>query len=240
MRAVGRTWRQALLWNAGQALAQPPVASSVQTGVTVIRAGRLVDATSGQVLSGRSLMVQGGRITAVQPIDAAPPAGAQVIDLSRETVLPGLIDVHVHLTGNAEDAGPKALTISIPDEAINGVANARKTLMAGFTTARNVGASHYTDVALRNAIDLGKVVGAEAAGLGAPARRHGRPCRREPAAAAVRTTAPRVWPTAPGRIARQGAGDVQVRRGPDQVHGHRRGAQPRRQRRRPAAQHRRR
>ena len=136
-----------------------PGPSASSGGVTVIRAGRLVDATSGQVLSGRSLVVQGGRITAVEAIDAPPPVGAQVIDLSRETVLPGLIDVHVHLTGNAEDAGPKALTISIPDEAINGVANAKLTLMAGFTTARNVGASHFTDVALRNAIDLGRVIG---------------------------------------------------------------------------------
>ena len=141
----------------GLARAQP--APSAAPAVTVIRAGRLVDATSGQVLSGRSLVVQGGRITAVQTLDAASPPGARVIDLSRETVLPGLIDVHVHLTGNAQDAGPKALTVSIPDEAINGVANAKLTLMAGFTTARNVGASHFTDVALRNAIDLGKVVG---------------------------------------------------------------------------------
>ena len=89
----------------------------------------------------------------------AAPTGAQVIDLSHETVLPGLIDVHVHLTFNPTDEGPKGLTVSIPDEAINGVANARKTLLAGFTTARNVGASHYTDVALREAIDAGKVPG---------------------------------------------------------------------------------
>ena len=143
----------------GEGLARAQPAPSAAPAVTVIRAGRLVDATSGQVLSGRSLVVQGGRITAVQTLDAASPPGARVIDLSRETVLPGLIDVHVHLTGNAQDAGPKALTVSIPDEAINGVANAKLTLMAGFTTARNVGASHFTDVALRNAIDLGKVVG---------------------------------------------------------------------------------
>ena len=82
-----------------------------------------------------------------------------MVDLSRESVLPGLIDVHVHLTAEPDEAGPKGLTVSIPAEAINGVANARKTLLAGFTTARNVGASHYTDVALREAIDAGKVVG---------------------------------------------------------------------------------
>ncbi len=149
----------AALIGAGGVSAQPVAASPAQGNVTVIRAGRLVDTTSGQVLSGRTLVVQGGRIIAVQAMDAAAPAGARVVDLSRETVLPGLIDVHVHLTSNAEDAGAKSLIVSIPDEAINGVANARKTLMAGFTTVRNVGASHYTDVALRNAIDLGKVAG---------------------------------------------------------------------------------
>ena len=148
--SVLATEAQAQAQGQGQAAAAP---------VTVIRAGRLIDPSSGQALDGRSLLVRDGRIAAVQPLDAAAPAGARVIDLSRETVLPGLIDVHVHLTANADEAGAKALTVSVPDEALHGVGNARKTLMAGFTTARNVGASHYTDVALRNAIDAGEVDG---------------------------------------------------------------------------------
>jgi imidazolonepropionase-like amidohydrolase len=87
------------------------------------------------------------------------PAEAVLIDLSHSTVLPGLIDVHVHLTSNPTDAGANSLTISVPQEAITGVANAKKTLLAGFTTVRNVGAGGFTDVALRDAINKGEVEG---------------------------------------------------------------------------------
>ena len=160
MGAVGAAGLAAV---AASGLAEPAAASdpAAQGGgaVVVVRAGRLVDPVSGQTLAGRVLVIRDGRIAAVQPLDAATPPGAREIDLSRETVLPGLIDVHVHLTANPDEAGTNALTVSVPQEAIDGVANARRTLMAGFTTARNVGASHYTDVALRNAIEAGKVPG---------------------------------------------------------------------------------
>ena len=137
----------------GRKLAGPAAA-----GVILVRAGRLIDPVSGAI-GPASLLIQDGHVASVAALDAVAPPGAQVIDLSHETVLPGLIDVHVHLTAQPQDAGPKALTISIPQEAIAGVSNARKTLLAGFTTARNVGASHYTDVALREAIDAGEVAG---------------------------------------------------------------------------------
>jgi imidazolonepropionase-like amidohydrolase len=127
--------------------------------LVVVRAGRLIDPTAGRDLGARTLVIRDGLIVAVQGPDAASPPGAQVVDLSRQTVLPGLIDVHVHLTADADEEGAKALAISVPDEAITGVANARRTLLAGFTTARNVGAGHFTDVALRRAIDAGKVWG---------------------------------------------------------------------------------
>ena len=160
MGAVGAAGLAAV---AASGLVEPAAASdpAAQGGgaVVVVRAGRLVDPVSGQTLAGRVLVIRDGRIAAVQPLDAATPPGAREIDLSRETVLPGLIDVHVHLTANPDEAGTNALTVSVPQEAIDGVANARRTLMAGFTTARNVGASHYTDVALRNAIEAGKVPG---------------------------------------------------------------------------------
>jgi imidazolonepropionase-like amidohydrolase len=87
------------------------------------------------------------------------PANAKLIELGGETVLPGFIDVHVHLTANADDEGLNGLMVSTPDEAIRGVVNAKKTLEAGFTTVRNVGAGGFTDVALRKAIDSSAIEG---------------------------------------------------------------------------------
>jgi imidazolonepropionase-like amidohydrolase len=81
------------------------------------------------------------------------------IDLSNATVLPGLIDMHVHLTGDPEAQGYKNLAASVPRNALFGAANGRRTLHAGFTTARNVGAGGYADVALRDAINNGDVAG---------------------------------------------------------------------------------
>jgi imidazolonepropionase-like amidohydrolase len=143
---------------AGGAMAQiEPVGGEP---VQAIHAGHVVDPASGKVLGEQIIIVKGERIVAIgAPGAVQAPAGAVLIDLSHATVLPGLIDVHVHLTGNPEDSGAKSLTISVPTEAINGVANARKTLLAGFTTVRNVGAGGFTDVALRDAINAGKVEG---------------------------------------------------------------------------------
>ena len=129
-------------------------------GVAAIRAGRLIDPASGKVAMDQVILVQGGKITAMGGADAVKvPLGANVIDLSRSTVLPGLIDVHVHLTANPEESGPNALTVSTAREAIDGVANARKTLLAGFTSVRNVGAGGFSDVALRDGINAGEVPG---------------------------------------------------------------------------------
>lgn len=89
------------------------------------------------------------------------PSGATIIDLSSATILPGLIDCHVHLTGdpNELDLGPAGLHISYPRRALMGARNARITLEAGFTTVRNVAADGYSDVALRDAINAGDVRG---------------------------------------------------------------------------------
>ncbi|MCI0617306.1 amidohydrolase family protein, partial [bacterium] len=84
---------------------------------------------------------------------------AQVINLGDATLLPGLIDCHVHLTLNPKDLGYESLGISVPRQTISGVANAFKTLRAGFTTARDVGAAGFSDVALRDAIQNGEVPG---------------------------------------------------------------------------------
>jgi imidazolonepropionase-like amidohydrolase len=102
-------------------------------------------------------VIRGDKITNVGS-DSQVPAGAQVVDLSNATVLPGLIDAHTHLT-YMTNFGYSALGISIPRQALYGAHSARVTLDAGFTTVRNVGADGYSDVALRDAINAGDVPG---------------------------------------------------------------------------------
>jgi len=123
----------------------------------VVRAGHLLDVKTGKTLSNQAIVIQGDKISSVGS-DAQIPAGAQVVDLSNATVLPGLIDAHTHLTMTT-NFGYSALAISIPREALDGARNARVTLEAGFTTVRNVGARGFTDVALRDAINAGDVPG---------------------------------------------------------------------------------
>jgi len=138
------------------------VAMSAQADetLTYVKAGKLVDVIDGKTLSNQVIVIRGDKILRVGNAEAEQiPTGAEVIDLSGKTVLPGLIDMHDHLTGDARFHGYRSLGISIPREALYGAYNARKTLMAGFTTVRNVGASHYTDVALRDAINDGEIDG---------------------------------------------------------------------------------
>lgn len=126
-----------------------------------VRCGKLLDVRSGQMLYNQVVLFDAaGTITSVGPSSSTKlPAGVSAIDLSNATCLPGLIDVHTHLTGEPTNNGYTGLGISIPREAVIGVKNARLTLHAGFTTVRNVGASGYTDVALRDGIDAGDVEG---------------------------------------------------------------------------------
>lgn len=133
-----------------------------QSTTTAIRAGRLIDGSGGPPLLDAVLLIRDGRIQSVGT-NVAVPGGARLIDLSEYTLLPGLIDAHVHMTGrhigegdNWEDSRVRDL----PQEAaIRGVRNARLTLEAGFTTVRNVGAGDFSDVALRNMINVGVVPG---------------------------------------------------------------------------------
>jgi len=123
----------------------------------VIRAGRLLDVKTGRFLLQQEIVIEGDKIKAVRPYDLSP-SGEQFIDLTNATVLPGLIDAHTHITMTT-NFGYSRLGISVPREALNGARNARVTLEAGFTTIRNVGASGFTDVALRDAINAGDVPG---------------------------------------------------------------------------------
>jgi imidazolonepropionase-like amidohydrolase len=128
--------------------------------LTYIKAGRLLDVADGRMLTDRTIVVRGDRIErtgSASSIDI--PEDADVVDLSDATVLPGLIDMHVHLTGDPDAQGYKNLAASVPRNALFGAANARRTLNAGFTSVRNVGAGGYADIALRDAIKHGDVPG---------------------------------------------------------------------------------
>lgn len=125
----------------------------------VVQAGKLLDVRTGKMLSDQTIVVENDKIVSVAPASGSSATGARVIDLSRATVLPGLIDSHVHLTGDLKYIGYQSLGISLPRATLTGAKNARATLMAGFTTVRNVGAEGYSDVALRDAIDDGDIPG---------------------------------------------------------------------------------
>jgi imidazolonepropionase-like amidohydrolase len=139
------------------ALVRPAMAQSV----TVIRAGRLVDVEKGEIRRDQLIVIRGERIEAIQPGSTQGPAGSRVLDLSRYTVLPGLIDCHTHLIGDLQAADVLLpLERSEAQEAFSGVRNARATLLAGFTTVRDVGTYRaFVDAALRDAINDGTVIG---------------------------------------------------------------------------------
>src|SRR5262249_38810488 len=117
------------------------------------------------------ILVENGRIAAIGTaavLAGKIPPGARVVDLSGQTVLPGLIDCHTHLTMAPNLIGPAHLHFSTPPEALLGARNARVTLEAGFPTVRNVGAQGSADIALRDAINAGDVPGPRMVASGPP------------------------------------------------------------------------
>ena len=127
--------------------------------VTYIKAGSLFDSRSGKVSRDRVITIEDDRITAVGGSGTPIPDGAAVIDLSSSFVMPGVMDMHTHVVGNLDSYFFAGYFQSPHRATIGGVVNAEKTLLAGFTTIRNVGAGDYADVALRNAITAGEIPG---------------------------------------------------------------------------------
>jgi imidazolonepropionase-like amidohydrolase len=119
-----------------------------------VRCGKLLDVRSGQYLSDVTVAVKDGRIVSVGAASSGP-----ALDLSKATCLPGLIDVHDHITGDARMPAYNSLGVSVPRRTLQGAKFARITLQAGFTTIRNLGADAYTDVALRDAVAAGDIEG---------------------------------------------------------------------------------
>jgi imidazolonepropionase-like amidohydrolase len=151
-----RTFCLALLFLTISAAAQ-----NTPTTVTILRCNRLLDVRQGTYINNAAVLIENDKIIDVGPATSIqPPAGARTLEVPG-TCLPGLIDVHVHLTADPEEGGfgYSELGISIPREAIFGAKNARKTLMSGFTTVRNVGARGFTDVAVRDGINAGDIPG---------------------------------------------------------------------------------
>jgi imidazolonepropionase-like amidohydrolase len=124
-----------------------------------ITADRMLDVRSGRLIAQPHVLVRDGRIVEVGSGDASVPAGASHVDLKGMTLLPGLIDMHVHLDSDPTFGGYTNLQFTDRFWSVLSVGHAQKTLMAGFTTVRNVGADDWNDVGLRQAIDAGKLVG---------------------------------------------------------------------------------
>ena len=137
--------------------AAPSFASDPSNAV-VVKAARMLDVSSGKWVSPAMIVVRDDKIVSAGS-HATIPSGAKVIDLGNKSLLPGLIDMHTHLTGDPENAGYSVVALSMPRVALIGAKNARLTVEAGFTTVRDVGAEGYTDIALRDAINAGDVPG---------------------------------------------------------------------------------
>jgi imidazolonepropionase-like amidohydrolase len=134
-------------------------AAAADAKTVVVTAAHMIDVLAGKRVDDPQVTIVDGRITAVGRKGDAVPTGADRVDLGTRTLLPGLIDMHVHLTSDPTLSGYRTLEFTDNFWTVVGVANARRTLDAGFTTVRNVGSSNYDDVALKQGIERGYVPG---------------------------------------------------------------------------------
>jgi len=140
------------------AAALPRVSRGADTPPIAIRAARLLDVRRGVFVANPVVVVKGDRI---QSVGTDVPPGAETIDLGAATLVPGLFDMHTHLSvgGTVKMRGVSAMTATPADTTIQATVNARETLLAGFTSVRECGSNDFIDVALKNAIDRGAIAG---------------------------------------------------------------------------------
>ncbi len=132
-------------------------AASAET--TLLTGGHVIDVERGTVMKDHDILVEDGAIKAIGRKGTLGASGAEKVDMKGAFLLPGLSDSHVHLTSRSDLHGYRRLAVSTPRSAISGVANAEKTLRAGFTTVRNLGGPGFADVDLKDAIDTGEIPG---------------------------------------------------------------------------------
>ena len=136
------------------------MSTHIHANQTLLNADAMVDVANGKVISNVAVLVEDNKIVEVGKQGSIDADGdVQVVDLTGKTLLPGLMDMHVHLTGDAEDNFLASRGNSVPRQTVKAVKNAKKTLMAGFTTVRNLGAKGYSVIAVRDGINAGEVPG---------------------------------------------------------------------------------
>ncbi len=136
------------------------ITSAATAEETYIKAGAILNIEDGSMLKNQAVVVRDNRIVAIGNVDRlSVPDGAKIVDLSDKTLLPGLMDMHVHLSSDAETPFFESMSYSIPRQTVVAVKNAEKTLMSGFTTVRNIGAAGYSVIGVRDGINAGDIVG---------------------------------------------------------------------------------
>jgi imidazolonepropionase-like amidohydrolase len=135
------------------------IVAMAQADTVVVTADRMIDVLAGRVVDHPQITIVDGRITAIAAQNSPAPAGTRRIDLTGMTLLPGLIDMHTHITSDPHYGGYRGLEFTDNFWTVVGVANAKKTIEAGFTTIRNVGSGNFDDVAIKQGIEQGLVPG---------------------------------------------------------------------------------